>query len=195
MVVAILALLAALLFPVLSSSKRSAKVSASTSNMHQVWLALQLYSDDWGSRPVGDAALLAVRGAPTCDPLDYWRANCQVELGAPMLGSYAYAKHVPLFQEQPASLAAYEQSVENPALLISIFAADGSIPRFQGEKPPVQQCRPTAICAMPAYVLVAFDEGSVRRVDVAPSNPTASGAFPLFTWSSLFYAANRESRP
>jgi prepilin-type N-terminal cleavage/methylation domain-containing protein len=50
-VVGILAVLAALLFPVLSKARGSAQITTCSSNLHQIGLAVQMYDSDWGGLP------------------------------------------------------------------------------------------------------------------------------------------------
>lgn len=45
-VIAIIAILAAIIFPVLTASKQRASMTACSSNFHQLWTGLTLYSDD-----------------------------------------------------------------------------------------------------------------------------------------------------
>lgn len=45
-VIAIIAILAAIIFPVLTSAKHRASMTACSSNFHQLWVGLTLYSDD-----------------------------------------------------------------------------------------------------------------------------------------------------
>ena len=50
-VLAILGVLAALLLPVFSAARRSARMVTCVSNLRQIGLALQLYHGDWGRMP------------------------------------------------------------------------------------------------------------------------------------------------
>jgi prepilin-type N-terminal cleavage/methylation domain-containing protein len=50
-VIAIIGLLAALLFPVFAAARRSARMTTCTSNLRQIGLALQMYHSDWGRMP------------------------------------------------------------------------------------------------------------------------------------------------
>ena len=50
-VVAIIAALAALLFPVFQSVRERAYIASCTSNLKQLYNALQLYEEDWGELP------------------------------------------------------------------------------------------------------------------------------------------------
>ena len=50
-VIAIIAVLAALLFPVFSSVRRNARLTSCASNLHQVTLALHMYQQDWNKLP------------------------------------------------------------------------------------------------------------------------------------------------
>jgi prepilin-type N-terminal cleavage/methylation domain-containing protein len=50
-VLVVLAILAALLFPTLATARRNASVTACLSNLHQVGLAIRMYQSDWGALP------------------------------------------------------------------------------------------------------------------------------------------------
>lgn len=81
-VIAILLLIAGILLPVYASAKRSAKVSATLSEAHQLWVALATYRSDWdGEGKLGTASEM---GLP---PLNYntllavapdtlWKTEC-----------------------------------------------------------------------------------------------------------------------
>ncbi len=190
-VVAILAVLSALVLSVIGNSKRAARQAATTSNLHQTWVALSLYAEENGGWATGDSAREAVRKAPTCDPTDTWRSSCAEILGDPMLGSYAYAYNVPLFRAEPSALTEFLASNPNPGLLVSLFPEERKTVRFVGERPPVAACRPLSLCVMPPHVLVARLDGSVRRASAGPQAVEPTGSYPLITWSSLFYAVSK----
>ena len=50
-VIAIIAVLASLIFPVAQSAKARAKESACMSNLHQIYVAMQMYREDFGEYP------------------------------------------------------------------------------------------------------------------------------------------------
>ena len=71
-VLAIIALLAALLLPVLGRAKESARATACLSNLHQVGIALQIYVSENNKLPVmrdvvPDPAVVATNTFPTID--------------------------------------------------------------------------------------------------------------------------------
>lgn len=73
-VLAILGILASLLFPVFTAAKRRAQMTVSISNLKQIHVAFKLYTEDWHRRPyrlhdlyphyVSDARLLVSPGDP-----------------------------------------------------------------------------------------------------------------------------------
>ncbi len=73
-VLAILGILAALIYPVFASVRRRAQMTASISNLKQIGIAFRLYADDWGRRPdrlyklhpsyLSDRAVLVSPGDP-----------------------------------------------------------------------------------------------------------------------------------
>jgi len=93
----ILVVLAGILFPVFSQAKRSAKIAVSISNLKQCYLALSIYAEDndgWSNMPADIIKAGALKDAPTCDPLDFWRKNCKDVFGIPLVGSYAWIGYV-----------------------------------------------------------------------------------------------------
>jgi len=80
-VVTIIAMVAAMLFPVLSSAKRSAKVADTIGSAHQLWIALTLYRSDWngeGTFGTGSQMGLPIFGKQLLDavPRDLWMKTC-----------------------------------------------------------------------------------------------------------------------
>ncbi len=183
---AILTILMCLVVSATSGARRSGYVAQTTSNLHQVWTALALYQEEQGEWPTGSQASKAVSTAPTCDAMDAWRSNCTIDLGDPMLGSYAYAFHVPLFRAEPSALSEYLSAHDNPAILVSLFPLEHRIVRFAGESPDASLCRPLNVCIMPPHVIAAYKDGSVRRAITGPKYESNLVTGPLITWSSLF---------
>ncbi len=62
-VISIISVLVAILFPVYASAKRSAKVIRSKSNMHQIWAAVSLYREEYDNIQ-GPGDYLAGLGLP-----------------------------------------------------------------------------------------------------------------------------------
>ena len=58
-VIGIIAVLAAILFPVFAAARRSARQSACVSNLHQIGLALQMYRQDYEGLPLHLSAVNA----------------------------------------------------------------------------------------------------------------------------------------
>src|SRR3712207_2506682 len=84
-VIAIVAVVAAITFPVIAGAKRSGKRAVSISNLRQCGLALSMYTSDYdGILPEAEVAKGVLQKAPTCDPGDTWRANCQGDWGDPL---------------------------------------------------------------------------------------------------------------
>jgi prepilin-type N-terminal cleavage/methylation domain-containing protein/prepilin-type processing-associated H-X9-DG protein len=65
-VLAIIAILSAMLFPVLSKAKEAGRATACLSNLHQIGLALQIYVSENNNRlPIMYDQLLSTNGPPT----------------------------------------------------------------------------------------------------------------------------------
>ena len=75
-VIAIIAILAALLLPVVAKSKERGKSAACLSNLRQVGIALQLYTQDHENKlPVMYDALLSTNAVPTNNTIDIVLSN------------------------------------------------------------------------------------------------------------------------
>jgi prepilin-type N-terminal cleavage/methylation domain-containing protein/prepilin-type processing-associated H-X9-DG protein len=75
-VIAIIAILAALLLPVLGQGKIRSRAAACLSNLHQVGLALQMYVDENSNRmPNLYDALVSTNGAPRTNTIDVVLSN------------------------------------------------------------------------------------------------------------------------
>lgn len=94
-VIAIIGLLAALLFPVFAAARRSARMTTCSSNLRQIGLALQMYQSDWGRMPtegfVDSHILPEWKGQ---DPLEAYTKSGAIyhcpEAQAGLAGNYLY---------------------------------------------------------------------------------------------------------
>lgn len=190
MVLSIITVLASIILPVLARAKRQAKRAVSTSNLHQCWLSLRMYCDDYGGEramPNADAATQLLATAPTCDPNDTWRQSCSESFGPPLIGSYGYVR------------SSYSCSTQdgwnwllglkrNPILLVSIYYADKVPDAFHGEGPGLSAGIHNYY--MPDHVLRLRLDGSVRYEPQYSLPATPEGGQQILTWSSLFLLDN-----
>lgn len=186
-VVAIVMILASVLLPAFVSVRRYARRTTSISNLRQCGVALLMYCDDYGgyqAMPSGDVASQVLKAAPTCDPNDTWRKSCFEEFGSPLVGSYAYIRHVQSFSTQE-DWADYISWKKNPTLLASIYYASTVPAPFHGDGPDPAQCiSEQKNCFMPDRVLRLRLDGSVRMMR---QKTTIPGGQLYLTWSSLFF--------
>ena len=109
-VIAIIAILAAILFPVFSRAREKARTAACQSNLHQMTLALKMYTNDWdeklprlfrydGNVPVGPWRVQHCWCCPVCSGAIYpYTRNVQIfvcpstdgKIGRGGHGSYGY---------------------------------------------------------------------------------------------------------
>ena len=92
-VVGIIAIIAALLFPVMVEAKRRSKESVTLSNLRQCGVALTLYDVEALDPPSFEDAVESLATAPKVDALDYWITD-HPEPPIPLIGSYAYVRGV-----------------------------------------------------------------------------------------------------
>jgi prepilin-type N-terminal cleavage/methylation domain-containing protein len=177
-VIAIVSVVAALVFPVLGTAKRRAKETVTISNLRQCGMALLMYADEhdgFQNLPVDESVVAVLEKAPTCDPMDTWRASCQAPSISPMIGSYAYVRHVNEYKR--ADLWALNLVWEEyPTLLLSIFAATNVVAPFeQGER------QEQVVNMMPDRVVRFLADGSARTTTIAPA-----GTLNGFQWWKVF---------
>jgi prepilin-type N-terminal cleavage/methylation domain-containing protein len=185
-VVAIIGTLMAIVVPVLSQAKRSAKNTVSISNMRQCYISLTLYCDDhggYGSLPTYPEAINVLRNAPTWAPNDFWRKDTAEVLTEPMIGSYGYVRGVPSFSADEA-LTAYRSMINDngygSVLLVDVFYGSRVFPFRKVDQQPVFG-PPLMGFGTPDVVLKLRENGSVKiwRVDSPP--------YLGFGWESLFF--------
>ena len=186
-VIAIVATLAAMLFPVMSSAKRSAKVETSKQYLKQQLMLVLLYTEDRdGQFPLytglrADAKYLAPKS-----PLDDWKTPIK-ERVAPMIGSFAYG---PSLADDLLS-DTISWSPPSP-VLADIFTAEYRVNEFSGTEPAdFHDCLRRFTCEIPERIWYAYSDGSLRvhRCPVPLTSFPTSGVAParkLFTWPTIF---------
>jgi prepilin-type N-terminal cleavage/methylation domain-containing protein/prepilin-type processing-associated H-X9-DG protein len=89
-VMAIIAVLAALLLPSLSTARERARRAVCASNLHQLAAACLIYSQEWDSKfPPGNATIQALYGWSFGIDSTYWvRGNCPMGLGVLVTKGY-----------------------------------------------------------------------------------------------------------
>lgn len=198
-VLAIIGILASLIFPAFARARLDARRATSTSNLRQCWLALRMYCDDYGgdrAMPTGEVAAKVLAKAPTCDPNDTWRNSCDEEFGTPLIGSYGYVRNIhhgwdddkdKLLLSTQKGWDHFLSYRENPGLLVSIYYADNVPEPFQGiNDPPMAPGN----FYMTNRVLTLKLDGSVRMEKYDVGSPWTEEhrerGLKIFMWQSVF---------
>jgi prepilin-type N-terminal cleavage/methylation domain-containing protein len=192
-VIAIIAVLAAILFPAFASARKDARMATSISNLHQCGIALRLYVDDYGGviqdLPPTDVVSKVLAKEPTCDPNDYWRTSCSQVFGNPLVGSYGYI--IPVTDDPYDLPLSFINDINhgNPSILVSVFYSDSRSSPHQGDwETPLGPCYhdPSPVsCQMPDKVLRLFYSGTVK---LTPNSYRAShGVIMSFDWIIIFF--------
>lgn len=187
-VIAILASLAALLFPVLTQARSSARKAVSISNLRQCGMSLRMYLEDYSGdsilpNPAQVRQVLEI--APTCDPNDYWRQSCSQEFGDPLVGSYAYVGAIKPFDTEDGWQWYKSIPNNNATLLMSIYYSDTKVRSFRGDLVPVELCQLNfSECVIPNRVVRLRLDGSVSTTSVETENK--DGGHHLMSWAVLF---------
>ena len=178
-VIALIAILTAIILPVISRSKDAARTTHTISNLHQCGLAIQLYTESHGgilNLPPHREALYMLEKAPLCDPNDTWRTRCQGELGRPMIGSYAYVRSVPLFETDEGwrwYQSVHDGNMLSMSLMISPHNSDKRSHFASGFGFSFQNPYPNPFLALKA-------DGSVQTIRWNPDYNISAG------WERLF---------
>jgi len=185
-VVAIIATLAGVLFPVAISAKKRAQMGTSISNLRQCTLALALYDPDASAQELAPftGAELALYATPTCDPADYLRTNCSGALGKPLIGSYAYVRGVAGY-DTAEGWASGPGSSSDPYTFAAVYYGDRKVYPYSGKD--TDPCLQDLSCVMPTRLIRARMDGSVG-VRILPLSVAANRGlyFEPFTWENVF---------
>jgi prepilin-type N-terminal cleavage/methylation domain-containing protein len=195
-VLAIIALLAGLLFPALARVRREGRKTVSISNLRQCGIGLLLYCQDYDGEttmPSYEVAKMTLNSLPTCDPSDTWRNTCKEDWGKPLLGSYGYVRGIDRYASQQgwneylnwnSGLGRVSGSV-----LVSVFYADNVAIPFHGEQPTLGPiCGPQMKgCLWPDHVIRFRLDGSVATTSWKTWHLDLNRT--IFSWEGIFFHA------
>ena len=184
-VIAIISLLAAILYPVFASARHDANKAVTFSNLRQCGLALTMYCDDYDgprSMPVPDVAKKLLANVPTCDPSDTWRSSCSEDYGAPLIGSYAYVNYI---DGQPSDLFAEKiPGISNPTVMAVVYYADPVPAPYVGDIPALGIADSQEYYYPNAVVRLKLDGSVAIYHDPLPK--TAPVGHLMMSWSDIF---------
>ncbi len=131
-VMAIIAILASILYPTLAWGRKRAKQTTCLSNLRQCGAALKLYMDDNATDvpPDDQAAGEVLKKMPTCCPNDKeWTKGCSQPYGQPLIGSYAYTRSVFGWSEAPYDVVSkFYRTDPGAPWMVDLFHGNHGIP-------------------------------------------------------------------
>lgn len=208
-VIAIIAVLSAVLYPVLFRAKPAARKTVCISNLRQCGVSLRMYMDDYDTEipPVESIARNLLKKDITCCQQNFWVKNCQ-EFGQPFIGSYAYVRSVPGMDTVPydklisyfRDTAAYIPHTKMPILMADIFhsISRGPEPYYTWKETGNQYTHridvqggsphdPEMNGLMPDTVVYLLEDGHVSSHKYREPGPMKYGvAYTAFRWSHIF---------
>jgi prepilin-type N-terminal cleavage/methylation domain-containing protein len=156
-VIAIVAIIAAVLFPVFSVAKRRSKVEVSKSYLRQQYIALAIYAADTDDRfPSQSDVINNLRLQAPCSPVDTWSQPCW-QRSSPMLGSFGYSGGL-----SDKDLPVDFRGEGRYPLLADIFTTDYRLAEFAGPAPDLRACLKSQRCDFPERIWFAFSDGSLK---------------------------------
>lgn len=192
-VIGVIALLSALLLPVVARARREGKRADTLSNLRQCSLALSMYCEDYDgltSMPTYETAKKLLHTVPTCDKADYWRTSCVADWGKPLIGSYGYVRGLQRYSTHEG-WQGYLDRTNDPrsasgSLFVSIFYANNTISAFHGESPDIATCG-IKHCLIPDHLVRLRMDGSVATTSWQRWKlPTQT---MIFSWEGPFFFA------
>jgi type II secretory pathway pseudopilin PulG len=185
-VIGILLLLAAILFPVFRIAVAAAKHTSGKSLMRQEGIGLQLYMEEAGGLPSYDGVVASI-DLPKygCAVDDTWPAPC-LSRPSPMLGSFAYVGGI-----EDSEVAERARRGDAVPLLADIFDSDYQPNEFDGDTPPdLTGCSRWLQCEVPERIWFFWTDGSLRVQKHKPPPKTFEEAVGparmLFDWPGVF---------
>jgi len=204
-VVCIIAILAALTFPVLSSAKRSGYETTTISNLRQCGQALELYAPEAVVPVLYDHAKVALERAPTIDSADYSRYRRDRSWPMPFIGSYGYLRGAsPFDAEASVRELMTEIYVDRPhPVMASIWNGEPKVSVFDPPlwepwkgtppHPMAAACLSNKTCLLPDRISYLMSDGSAKPHRFRPFGSTKTN--PMFLWWYVFMPPQPFSMP
>ncbi len=184
---AIIGLLAGIIFPVVAVTKSRAKMATCISNLRQCGTALVIYEeggDEVLALPPYPVAETVLARAPTCDPSDFLRTGCSSPFARPVIGSYGYVRG---FSELDDSTTWSQEASSGSVhyVLASVFYGDRPVHLFDGNE--LDPCLADGSCSMPSRLIRSRPDTSVSNQATPGRVAYGNGSvFSPFTWSGVF---------
>jgi prepilin-type N-terminal cleavage/methylation domain-containing protein len=170
--VAIIAILAALIFPVFSQTRRSAQGTAAAANMRSLIQAARIYKEESGAWPLASALKNRVPQEATCDARD-GMGGCGTDKKY-FIGSFVWKPDLSLAGFEETRRFASEDRTDT-ALIGSPFVEKNSFNRSLADAiaekgndilpEAFKACHSDlAACQMPQLRLLGFGDGSVKLI-------------------------------
>lgn len=185
-VLIIVAIISALLYPTFAISRRAAMQTTAISNLKQCSYRLLIYMSDAESSVLPNYASIKheLNDAPIFDPADDTRFPFYGK-DAPMIGSYAYIRGVRSFSENWDDSKTWAAvSNELPAIHPFVSTHNAS-PRRIIHHFDDQQCVGNFSCYFPSRIVRSRLDGSVQ-VKIYQTNYGPEKSHLLFTWAAAF---------
>ena len=174
-VIAIILILAAIIFPVSTRAIRQARIAEGWSNLRQSAVAVAIYVSDYDQQvPVSPIVAKDIIPAEVqCHPLDKWEPECKSRQNPYMVGSWGYIPTHPLT----------EKFNFDQCLLANVFAAKSPIEYSEdyngGDLGPPLVWYPDRV------EFIGLD-GSLRVQRSPYRDQESTGTGAVFAWRNLF---------
>lgn len=199
-VIAIISVLAALIFPVFATGKENGNRAVTLSNLRQCGQALATYAPEADLPVAYPFAIVALEKAPIWDPSDR-RPHQKQPWSLPFIGSYGYIRGVAPFDVEAEMRDYANEQFRTRVYKGSVYPVMAStwqgrplVTEFEpvdaagAETAVFQRCMADRTCRFPDRITYLMSDGSSRSVVF---DTIRSGRFrPHFSWHFAFGPSN-----
>ena len=194
-VIAIIAVLVGMLFPVLAVAKSRSFETVTMSNLRQAGISLEIYSPDGSVSLPYASAKVALESAPTTDPSDYSEYKLNRNWPEPFIGSYGYIRGARPFNDDSEMSDFVNELYEGRPypVMASIWQGEPKVrvldPVWEpwtggGVSPAARECLSKRTCLLPDRLDYLMSDGSAK---VHSFRKYGSNAYnPIFSWWYVF---------